>query len=93
MNRSLKQGVFLQTSLENRVRLLPSSFCLSFFVCRHFDKNQKNQLCCLCLKMTADFGNFVNKTDEKRKTKDEMNPAKETDCMILLMKATLWLSD
>ena len=43
--------------------------------------------------MTADFGNFVNKTDEKRKTKDEMNPAKETDGMILLMKATLWLSD
>ena len=32
-------------------------------------------LYCLCLKMTADFGNFVAKTDEKRKTKDEMNPA------------------
>ena len=26
--------------------------------------------------MTADFGNFVDKTDEKRKMKDEMNPAK-----------------
>ena len=25
--------------------------------------------------MTADFGNFVNKTDEKQKTKDDMNPA------------------
>ena len=25
--------------------------------------------------MTADFGNFVVKNDEKRKTKDEMNPA------------------
>ena len=25
--------------------------------------------------MTADFGNFVAKTDEKWKTKDEMNPA------------------
>ena len=25
--------------------------------------------------MTADFGNFVAKNDEKRKTKDEMNPA------------------
>ena len=24
--------------------------------------------------MTADFGNFVAKNDEKRKTKDEMNP-------------------
>ena len=25
--------------------------------------------------MTADFGNFVTKTDKKQKTKDEMNPA------------------
>ena len=25
--------------------------------------------------MTADFGNFIAKTDEKQKTKDEMNPA------------------
>jgi hypothetical protein len=25
--------------------------------------------------MTADFGNFVAKNDEKQKTKDEMNPA------------------
>ena len=25
--------------------------------------------------MTADFGNFVSKNDEKRKTKDEMNLA------------------
>ena len=24
--------------------------------------------------MTADFGNFVAKTDEKQKSKDEMNP-------------------
>ena len=36
------------------------------------DKKQKNQLCCLCLKMTADFGNFVTKTDEKRKVKNVM---------------------
>ena len=28
--------------------------------------------------MTADFGNFVAKNDEKRKTKDEMNPALDT---------------
>ena len=28
--------------------------------------------------MTADFGNFVAKNDEKRKTKDEMNPAEVT---------------
>ena len=37
------------------------------------DEKQKNQLHCLCLKMTADFRNFVAKTDEKWKTKDEMN--------------------
>ena len=37
-----------------------------------FDEKRKNQLYCLCLKMTADFGNFVAKTDEKQKTKDEM---------------------
>ena len=35
-------------------------------------KNEKNQLYFLCLKMTSDFGNFVAKTDEKLKTKDEM---------------------
>ena len=28
--------------------------------------------------MTADFGNFIDKTDEKRKTKDEMNLAENT---------------
>ena len=38
-------------------------------------KKRKKQLYCLCLKMTADFGNFVAKNDKKRKTKDEMNPA------------------
>ena len=47
---------------------------ISPFVFR-FDEKGKNQLYCLWLKMTADFGNFVNKTDEKQKTKDEMNPA------------------
>ena len=43
----------------------------------HFDlcTNEKNQLYCLCLKMTADFGNFVAKTDEKQKTKDVMSRA------------------
>ena len=51
--------------------ILPGSFHLS-----HFDEKQKkNQLYCLCLKMTADFGNFVNKTDKKQKMKDGMNPA------------------
>ena len=44
----------------------------SFFV---NDEKRKRQLYCLCLKMTADFGNFVAKNDKKRKTKDEMNPA------------------
>ena len=28
--------------------------------------------------MTADFGNFDDKADEKQKTKDEMNPAEVT---------------
>ena len=42
---------------------------------RQNDENRKNQLYCLCLKMIADFGNFINKTDKKRKMKDEMNPA------------------
>ena len=37
------------------------------------DQKRKNQLYWLCLKMTADFRNFVAKTDEKRKSKDEMN--------------------
>ena len=37
------------------------------------DQKRKNQLYCLCLKVTADFRNFVAKTDENRKTKDEMN--------------------
>ena len=32
-------------------------------------KNEKNQLYCLCLKMTADFGNFVSKNDKKQKMK------------------------
>ena len=44
----------------------------SFFV--NDEKRKKKQLYCLCLKMTADFGNFVAKNDEKRETKDEMNP-------------------
>ena len=33
------------------------------------DEKRKNQLYCLCLKMTADFGNFVAKNDKKRKMK------------------------
>ena len=57
---------------------MPGSFHLSIFVFRHFDEKRKNQLYCLCLKMTADFGNFIDKTDEKRKTKDEMNLAENT---------------
>ena len=46
---------------------------LSFFVI--LTKNKEQQLHCLCLKMTTNFGKFVTKTDEIRKTKDEMNPA------------------
>ena len=41
----------------------------SHFRLSYMTKNEKNQLYCLCLKMTADFGNFVAKTDEKRKMK------------------------
>ena len=33
--------------------------------------------------MTADFGNIVDKTDEKRKTTDEMNPAYVSTTKIL----------
>ena len=36
----------------------------------------KNQLYCTCLKMTADFGNFLAKTDKKQQTKDEMKQTK-----------------
>ena len=60
----MKDQVSLETS-----HLMPGSFHLSSFVFCHFDEKLKNQLYCLCLKMTADFGNFVNKTDEKRKMK------------------------
>ena len=49
-------------------RFIPFSFFVN-------DEKQKKQLYCLCLKMTASFGNFVTKNDEKRETKDEMNPA------------------
>ena len=51
-----------------------------------FRKWRKKQLYCLCLKMTADFGNFVAKNDEKGKTKDEMNPTLFYSTMVLLMK-------
>ena len=54
--------------LANYEHFIPFSFFVN-------DEKRKNQLYCLCLKMTADFGNFVAKNDEKRKTKDEMNPA------------------
>ena len=40
------------------------------------DQKRKNQLYCLRLKMTADFGNFVAKTNEKRQMKDEMKQTK-----------------
>jgi hypothetical protein len=50
-----------------------SHFSIIFF--SQNDEKRKNQLCCLCLKMTADFGNFVAKTDKKRKTKDVMSRA------------------
>ena len=43
-------------------RFIPFSFFVN-------DEKRKNQLYCLCLKMTADFGNFVAKNDEKRKMK------------------------
>ena len=39
----------------------------------------------LSLKMTADFGNFVAKNDEKLKTKDEMNPAYVSCFMLSLL--------
>ena len=52
----------------------------SIFNFLYFDQNdqkQKNELHCLCLKMTADFGNFIVKTDKKQKTKDEMKQTME----------------
>ena len=51
----------------------------SIFVFRQNDEKRKNQLYCLCLKMTADFGNFVAKTDEKWKTKDVMSRAYKSE--------------
>ena len=39
-------------------RFIPFSFFVN-------DEKQKKQLYCLCLKKTADFGNFVAKNDEK----------------------------
>ena len=58
---------------ENAVEAIYERFIpFSFFV---NDEKRKNQLYCLCLKMTADFGNFIAKNDKKQKTKDEMNPA------------------
>ena len=50
---------------------VPYNFCFSFF--GQNDQRRKNQLYCFCLKMTADFRDFVAKTDKKRKAKDEMN--------------------
>ena len=51
-----------------------------FFVLLHFgqnDQKQKNQLHCLCLKMTADLRKFVAEFDKKKqKTKDEMKQTK-----------------
>ena len=43
-------------------RFIPFSFFVN-------DEKRKKQLYCLCLKMTADFGNFVAKNDKKRKMK------------------------
>ena len=48
--------------LKTNERFIPFSFFVN-------DEKRKNQLYCLCLKMTADFGNFVAKNDEKRKMK------------------------
>ena len=44
---------------------------IPFFVFRILVKMTKNEK--ISCTMTADFGNFVAKTDEKRKSKDEMN--------------------
>merc|ERR1719273_1437804 len=43
-------------------RFIPFSFFVN-------DEKRKNQLYWLCLKMTADFGNFVTKNDKKQKMK------------------------
>ena len=40
-----------------------SIFCFLYF--GHNNEKQKNQLYCLCLKMTVDFRNFVDKNDVK----------------------------
>ena len=61
---------FISWSGENNVRFIPS---FVFRILVKMTKNEKNQLYCLCLKVTADFRNFITKTDEKQKTKDEMN--------------------
>ena len=54
--------------------LVHYNFCSLFF--GQNDQKRKNQLYCLCLKMTADFGKFVAKTDKKPQLKDEMKQTK-----------------
>ena len=55
--------------------LLPGSFHLSFFVFRQFwRRSYQNQLSFSGKDSTADFFVF-RQNDEKRKSKDEMNPA------------------
>ena len=53
-------------------------------------EKRKRQLYCLCLEMTADFGNFVAKNDEKQKTKDEMNLAYVCRKIIWFICLRIW---
>ena len=52
-----------------KVKYCPVHYIFRFSYFGQNDEKQKNQLYCLCLKETADFRNFVAKTDEKRKMK------------------------
>ena len=60
-------------STRINLSLCPVQYNFRFSYFGRNDQKRKNQLHCLCLKVTADFRNFVAKTDEKQKTKDEMN--------------------
>ena len=65
----LFQRNYIQMLLSLWIWFLSCNICPvhSIFRFSYFgqnDQKRKNQLYCLCLKMTADFGNFVAKTDK-----------------------------
>ena len=64
-------------------RFIPFSFFVN-------DEKWKNQLYCLCLKMTADFGNFVAKNDEKQKMKWTRQKARRKEWLTCSELKLVW---